>query len=816
MKEEIILQNVSKILDGDCVLFTGAGFSMSATNMIDEKLKNSEKLKEKLFDLSGLDNSGTLDWAVESYIKAFSEGELIRLLRNLFLVRSVSEEQRVVISQNWKGIYTTNYDNVIETIFSDAKRLVHSTTSLSRPSQFTKKRELVVHINGFIENLNEDEGLPKGFLLNELSYITSHFVNSDWYNHLQSDLITSDAVFFVGFSMRSDLDLERIIYTASSESKKEKIFFIVKEDEPESSVRFLSKFGTVLPIGVDGFSKLIEERKRFYVPRQSGSLKLFSFKEISLVSKAERINTNEVFDLFFYGKCSQAHIESSISNPSAFRYYFPRLAQTEIIKSIENNAKNILISSDLGNGKSMLIEGLKVLLASQGRKVFHFFSWYDTAEVELQQICELYPSSVIIIENYNQALKLFEILSTRRGGDMVVITSERSAVHETTSHKLEKYFGSEYLTFYLDRLEDSEIDVLVTILEQYGLWGDYSNLLPAQKKEFIKVNCSCSLRVLLLRIIESKSILDKFKQVLGSLSERKDYYEAIVLILSSNLFNVTIGLDQLISILNDDKFRKPRFLQDSAIREIVDISSNQIKVKSSVLSETLLSKASNAFSIVRSLIKISKQLDLWADDQVCKSLLREYVSYSNIYLLIKSDNDSWQQAIDYYFDELRNLNFCRENPHYWLQYAILNLEKGQLELAKTQFDTAYSFAKKRSRFDTYQLDNQYARYLLLSQLASEDVKSCMPTFREVHRILTNNLSPNKLKYYPYRVANLYVDIYNKFFKSLTDNERDEFLRYLKEMNLSIEAYLKIVEDYRTKRFVLKTQEKILHIINISH
>jgi hypothetical protein len=227
----------------------------------------------------------------------------------------------------------------------------------------------------------------------------------------------------------------------------------------------------------------------------------------------------------------------------------------------------------------------------------------------------------------------------------------------------------------------------------------------------------------------------------------------------------------------------------------------------------ILSKSSNAYSIVKAILRICKQLDNWTEDPTYFSLYREYISYSNIFQLTKYDTDNYISAIELYFEELRNLNFCKENPHYWLQYAILNIEKGNLPLAKTQFETAYSYAKRKGRFDTYQLDNQYARYILLNQINNGTEKTCMPAFLEAHSILSNNLSPNRLRYYPYKVAQNYITLYERFFQKLKNEDKSNFIRLLKEMNINIESYLKEVNDQRVKVYIVRIKNQIQAILN---
>lgn len=803
---ESILRTVDKIFDGNCILFVGAGFSLDATDINGDDLKSSKELKDALYEATGLDKTGPFHYAVETYIDEFGESALIKLLRNYFLVSKAKPKHEAIVNQNWRGIYTTNYDNLIETVFSDSRRHVRSTTFLSKPSSFSSKRNLIVHLNGFIEHLNEHEGIPEDFLLTDLSYVTSKFVDSDWYHHFKSDLITSEAVIFIGFSMQFDLDLSKIIYNSDPE-RREKILFVVWENEPEPNVKYLEKFGIVLKIGTEKFAKILAERQAKYIPKQTDTLRLFSFQEFKLTGKSQKVSTENVYDLLFFGKLNQGHIESSLLYPDDYKYFIRRSLTTQIIKSVEEK-RNIIITSDLGNGKSLLIDGLKVLLHQKGYKIFHFQKWLDTTENELQKICEKFPDCILIIESYNHNIKAFDFLQTRRTPNTILITSERSAVHETTFPKLDKYFSSENLESYnVDRLLDEEIKDIVELLNHYSLWGDHSVLINSEKDRFIRTKCKGSLRILLLELIKSKSLLDRFKELIDTIAQKRKYFEAVVLILTSNLFNINLDIEEIISILNYNSFRNQSFARDPAIREIIDFDSNSIRVKSSVLSQIILAESADAYSVVNALLRICQQLDLWSDNYSYKSLLREYVSFSNINTIIKSDSHNYSEAMDYYFDELRNLKFCKENPHFWLQFGIWNIEKGNLGLAKQQLATAYSYAHSK-KVDTYQLDNQYARYLLLDIIASQNSKQVMAPFKKAHKILTNNLSPNKLKYYPYKVAQQYVIIFDKFYKDLAISEREEFRRYLNEMIQSIKQYIDKTEDYRVKQYALKTLQDL--------
>ena len=107
-----------------------------------------------------------------------------------------------------------------------------------------------------------------------------------------------------------------------------------------------------------------------------------------------------------------------------------------------------------------------------------------------------------------------------------------------------------------------------------------------------------------------------------------------------------------------------------------------------------------------------------------------------------------------------------------MQYAISCITVEQLARAAIYFDNAYAYADKR-HFDTYQIDNHYAR-LLLMRAISEDVQSPISNFRHARKIINEQMRKER-RYYPYRVASYYKEFYDKYENSLADNQKQEIM-----------------------------------------
>ena len=89
-----------------------------------------------------------------------------------------------------------------------------------------------------------------------------------------------------------------------------------------------------------------------------------------------------------------------------------------------------------------------------------------------------------------------------------------------------------------------------------------------------------------------------------------------------------------------------------------------------------------------------------------------------------------------------------------------------MKRAKTYFDTSYSLADNRD-FDTFQIDNHFARYLLIATNQSDlPVGRAIELFREARAIINRQMQNERL-HYPFRVASSYQDFVDKFGSKLT-------------------------------------------------
>lgn len=246
-----------KISTGKAILFTGAGFSIGTSNVEGKEPPIASKLSKKICELGAFSEDADLRYAADFYISnGYDKERLISLLKNQYTLSDVADTHETICTANWRRFYTTNYDKSIERASEKKGRVVECIDLEHSTIEYYKRENLCIHLNGSIDSLTSDS-LETSFKLSTSSYIsTDAFISSDWFYYFKKDLERSSAIVFVGYSMY-DIEIQRILFEDST--LKEKTYFITRENPDQKSIFTLSKFGHVLPVGVDGFSELIDK-----------------------------------------------------------------------------------------------------------------------------------------------------------------------------------------------------------------------------------------------------------------------------------------------------------------------------------------------------------------------------------------------------------------------------------------------------------------------------------------------------------------------------------------------------------------------------
>lgn len=552
----------------------------------------------------------------------------------------------------------------------------------------------------------------------------------------------------------------------------------MRSGEKSVNIRYIGKYGTPCDIGIDGFSNKIDEIKRQYHPVVKHNFPYLCFDKISPPKNPKEFSDKDVFDLFYNGWLQLDKLYYSLIS-SDYKYCIYRTKLDETINLIEKGEKKFLIHSDLGNGKSVFIGSLENLLCEKGYSIYHYRKFKGTLSREIEQICQSHDKVVVVFEDYVgniELLKNFSIIYT----DQILIMSERTATNEANYYALSNVFG-EFIHIDVNLLDANEISRLVDLLDYYGLWHELAANRNEDKESFIRNRCKQRISNVILKLLSSQNIQSRFSNVIDKIKNKKIYYDAILFILIAHISKFSLDMDELSNALGTSTLNTPSFKKDPSVREFIDFENEEIKNKSSIVSEFILSQMLDSSVVVEVMLRIFKQLSNQKTDRASRRILRRMMTFTNVQHIINRRDPNYSSSLIFFYDNLGKIDYCRQNPHYWLQYAIVMLSQYNYPQANAYFENAYAYAKNMDNFDTYQIDNHHARFILENEHEYGTNDTCMEAFEQAHTILMDPKHKNEVRHYPYKVAQNYYPFYEKFYKNMKDGEKKKFINACKEM-----------------------------------
>ena len=743
-------------LDGHAILFVGAGFSRGATNRLGQPLKSAAELANHLALGAGLPEGTTLDDAAEEFVIANGEEQLIQELKGEFTVTEITATHKQIAMIPWRRVYTTNYDNVLETAYSQLGRHIRAVT-LSAPARLRRNDEasetLCVHLNGFVESLTRDT-IGSELKLTDTSYLTASVSDSPWATLFRQDLRLARAVFFLGYSL-SDLDIRRIIN--ESPQLQEKCFFIIGDQADDSIERRVSRFGTALSINTDNFANRLSQKSSNYHPQDPETHIGYSITQFNGPDGGLTFSDQAIFDLLLWGHLKTDFVWESLHEGA--QYFLERPITRKLLDSFKSGGRIAVIHSELGNGKTQVMEGIKCRALENGYRVYSVSVRNEDTIRELDQILKSSEKTLLFIDDYQNWMDVIERFGLVANANTSLVLSARSAVHDVLVDDLSQLIGQgSILEVPIDMLASDDLEWLAIFFDRYGLWGDRAAQSRDRKLTYLSQECRSQFSSILMKLFESPQIASRFDRLLENLNNRRRYYEVVLSIMILAVVHRNPTIEFLIDIWGS-MIMEPQFKRDETVRELVDFQAGEVKLRSATSAQFILKHVANVNYTIDALVAVAKAMDVGGKySYTHRTILQNMMRFATVQTLLPENQR--RPATMRYYEGIKNLYGCARNPQFWLQYAIACLTLGELERAETYFSTAYAFASSRGH-STYQIDNHYARFLLVRAVEHNDTDRCMTSFRRARQIIDNQIKDDRM-HYPYRVARSYLPFYENF------------------------------------------------------
>lgn len=769
----VIDKLLSIVGTGRAILFTGAGFSFGCENMFGNSPPMAKDLAHLIAAKGSFEQDDDLSYVSDYFLTYKNKHDLLHLLKEYYTIVTTKPYHQQIASLNWKRIYTTNYDNSIEQAALASKKLIYSLTADDSPKEFYRKRNCCIHINGSISSVSEND-MDTKFKLTRTSYVSpDSFSSSLWYYYFKKDLEQSSAIVFIGYSLY-DIDVESILY--SSQILKSKTYFIIGKSPSNRELFTLSKYGQVLPVGVDGFAEKI--KSEHYVQEKTDFwLDAFSAYKLSDIDKD--ISDDEILNFILHGSIASQYIDNAISANQAKPFLIIRRSLEEIERILTYN-NSIALVSDFGNGKSIILQEAMASLATLGKQVFFLQSPDGDYVRDIEKINELREPSILVIDDYSLHLDILIHIAKFNSENIKVIFSDRSNNHDRLRTSLIDA-GLQFVEIGADNLDQDEIAHFVGIIDNLGFWGDKANL-PQRKIEYIKNQDRGQISHALLDLFNSPQIRKRIESLITPIIINDQHKATIFSICLLEVLNLPTTSSLVSEVSGNDSIYRPNFRALDHFNHLFAVDGNKVISKSSLLSMFMINNYFSAAYITDKLLAIAEKFDKLKESGTIErelfiSLLR--FSFAERLMPAKGKLNSLVK----YYEELKvRVGWLKFDPHYWLQYGMARMNYGELGKAQSNLDEAYVLASKKRNYDTSYIDTQQARLYILRSMEEQDGSIIWNYFSKAHSILASQVDD----VYKCRQVTEYKRFYEKKYSSLSQKNKKHFLDSVIKMKNSIE------------------------------
>lgn len=767
--------SIMHALDGNAVLFLGSGYSRGAISICGDLMPTAPGLSENL--MSELGRAGPppeLTSAAKFFEKEKGIDRLTQIVKQLFTTKKSTSSQDALTHVKLRRVYTTNYDDVVESVFATQGRPIQSATLAMKPSEYAAKDNVCVHLNGFVRGLTPDK-LHAELKLTSTSYLSQTVADSPWSFLFRSDIRAADAVIFLGYSM-ADLDIARIIY--ADQPTRDKCVFVISPTAQDVDISELDDFGSVYPIGCDEFARLLSDQARTHVP--APPTKVFHcFAQTSLPKSVPEPSDADLLNFFLLGNLRPDLIWRSLTEKDDAGYYIRRQELNEVISTLEGGS-HVVVHAEFANGKTAFMEGLALEAASKGFRVFSFDRHGRTLNAEIEALAGSNEKTLVMIENYPRMIDDVRHLFLKANGNAFVVLTARTLDHEASFEKLQSVVGEQSLFEYdLNKLHSAEEEVLVKVLDKFGLWGGLSSRTSEQKIRLVHTKYDSELQKVLLDVLHSPQVVEKLKTLTSGLASDPEATELVIALCVLTILQVVPSMSLVVEVTDSNLARRPNFSRNPAFRQFVDVGGDRVTMRSPILARYLLTDILNGDDIVNTMLKVAVRTESASTvEPLMKDIFRQLQGFGNIQYMLPEKNK--RPLLIRYYEKLKDIGRESGNSFFWLQYAIARMSFQDYDSAGIYFQTAYGLAKGMSGFSPFQIDNHYARFLLERCIAKSDKATSWAVFLDAKKIVNQQMS-REHRYYPYRVARLYFDFYATFYPYWSEQNKATFIESCKQV-----------------------------------
>jgi hypothetical protein len=688
-----VSETLVEIDPASSILFLGSGFSVGAENIRGTSMPSGKGLKDTFASALGVRSD---DYDLMTLADEFALREDLNLYQTvyeIFTTAKAKDHQTVILGDKWRRIYTTNYDDLAECVRSVGGAIHSFSFEESKPSRL--ELGAIIHLHGCIRNATEQNVLQQ-LVLNESSYVRQHIERSVWYDEFVRDLAFCTNCFFIGYSL-ADMHVAALLM--KNDHLREKIFFITRDLNDSIFNRRVEPYGTILPIGAEGFAELCKTLPRPAMIADPTRLKAFKYLDPQKDKRTLVPPTSmEILNLVAYGKFSEQRCLSTLPES---KYVIARSSTAAEAQRLLMGHRCLLVHSRLGNGKTIFLQILAHKLAEDG---YQCYLCKENAQVPTQDLHVLgqVKRAVILFDSYNAAIDIIPRCSNLDNVKFVVAV--RTGVQEVRMHEIQSKLPTSLARISLNRLEPADRSDLKKLLDLSGVRVDGLER---------GIDRSQEIREVVVSLYQNQLIRNRIATELEPLMHQE---KARMVMVCAHLVK-WIGGDLETSFLRAVTSEDPYSLRVNGGAIAVDLlqfDDDNVQARSALFSEYLIQNHFETDWVTDGVYRLVVEAVRRKRERIYQKILGSLMRFSALDWALRRDPNRHAALIALY-DRLHRDSAVNEEPLFWLQYAILMMEVDDLDGAERFLLTAYNRAEEIPFFKTYQIDTQALRYVLVRE-----------------------------------------------------------------------------------------------------
>lgn len=683
MDIETALQNIQQ--NRRAILFLGAGFSSVTKNKLGTSTPSGSQLADRILQHIKIPGSAPLGLAIDKLREKLSPVEGFEFINNQLTVQSITPEQHEILSLPWTRIYTTNVDNIGNAF---TKRKSHDAAIEQKPTEFGD----FVSLHGSISNCTPTN-FYKNLKLGEQVYLSGTKAVSGYRHQLEQDLYECDAVFVIGYSM-ADPDLAQIFFNSEDLLNK---CFVFSGHTDEITAHRISLIGNNTELDLSDLIKLIRSRKTSI----EHSLRPEIIFDRGGFEKREVTQTARQ-NMLVYGRFDVNIARTAWINGGETYVVKRKLAED---LSTLSAPRILVVHSHLGNGKSLIFEYARFLMARSGKTVFTIKP--DVSGEKLLEVLKEIPtSSHVFFEG--DVFSIAKAVGIIRDRSLIFFATSRSTTIRVVIPSLATAtLGKIPLqTIDANRINDNELREFHGLVESMGFWPPDLIKLPQERRlEKLRQDFDSNVSAIVLKVFENetlqKQILNQWSAALPGLRPIMDHF-----IVASYMQMIDIFVPPY--ILNEFQNMDFRLLSELSSDIIAVSHSGRVSFGNAIIGEFVLHHHSKKDDIIGAIVRFANFVDTHPSQRSLQWIIRRLLRYWNLSRLLKSKTQPNEVL-----DRASYIPSVNSDPLFWVQYSIAQMENDNFLAAERYLATAYAKAGLRgSNFDPYQIDTHAARLVI--------------------------------------------------------------------------------------------------------